>query len=159
MSYEELDINGDSIPDLAISGTQTGTDDVPSSGGVCTRIVQPLPGSDLLIAFRDGNPTGPFLLTKGDSLSSAQLAQGLERQQYMWWRDPIHVVSWSYGNWRNEPSVWTDEQARQTFVLKTEVDGGVWWCWFRIAHNAVTDVITISNGPMVDAKRTLHWGR
>jgi|GEM_PF-4572922 len=159
MTYEELDLNGDSIPDLVISGSTTGTDDVPSSGGICWRIVQPHVGSSLLVHFIDSQSHGPFQINAGDSISPAQLAEGLQRQKFIWWQEPIQVVGWSYGNWRSEPSVWTDEQERQTFVLKTEVDGSVQWCWFRIAYDAAIDAITISHGPLVDEEKPLHWSR
>lgn len=147
--YEEVDLTGDGLPDLAISGMAEGTDDEPSSCGQCTRMVQCLPGTTLLMSRDPYGMIAIRSLARGDTLTSAQLTEGLRKQQLFWWQDQVPVVHWGYGCQAGRPLVWDKGIKQRTFMFRTvngsEVRRGI----FRITYDPVSGRIAIVRGWMI----------
>src|SRR5688572_16910612 len=92
-----LDLNGDSIMDINVSGHVVGTDDEPSSSGHCTWGVHCLAGTMILHDNDRYGPREPHTFTKEGVLGADDLRNAIRTQQQAWAPGMIPVVQWGYG--------------------------------------------------------------
>ena len=97
LPYHEVDITGDSIPDLIITGRSEGTDDVPSSSGHCSRVVQCATGTQLLSENDGAGPDIPAQFGAHGTLVRIILEEDRYLPARHWFPGELVASHWAYG--------------------------------------------------------------
>lgn len=100
---DSVDVTGDGLPDIVITGYRVGTDDEPSSGGNCTLYVIPLTGTLLLSDRRTPRECQARSLAPGDTIV---FIPRQPENDHHWQRKAfiacsIPVLQWGYGSHTN----------------------------------------------------------
>lgn len=121
---DSVDVSGDGIPDLLISGLVLSIYDVPSSSGMCTRTVSTLPGTTLLCTGNGVGECVPHVFVVGDTVPEVGPSRrtGLLVPRYLYTAWTFNVSHWTFRNPPDTPqqlpiSEWGYSHAWSTPVL------------------------------------------
>lgn len=157
LPYQEVDLTDDGLPDLIITGRSEGTEDVPSSSGHCSRLIQCAPGTSLL----SSNPMGGEEIPAQYGLQGTFRTDLPEEDQHLpvqhWITAEILVRHWAYGaGARNEQLVQPDLRFT-TFIARIIANGSDVLVVFRVTVDDALQEINVQPLARASYGSVLNW--
>lgn len=149
---DSIDITHDGIPDLVVLGARSGTDDEPSSSGICRLYVMNLPGTTILNIRDDQGYWRTKVCAKGDPIPalSTRPQDDLQIPKVLYTDGQVQVAYWGYGHQSALVTV-TPDLAAQRCVFRTMHQGKLWHGSFAIDRSNSTGQVNIRVGVLVPA--------
>lgn len=152
---DSIDITNDGIPDLVVQGFSSGTDDEPSSSGICYLYVMNLPGTSLLNSRDEQGRWRLKVCSKGDGIRAVPTRpqDDLQIPLENYTDGSIPVAYWGYGG-HAEQFIAAPNLKDQHYVFRTVANGRTWHGSFTIEPPVQLDEVKVRVGALVPTDRS-----
>ncbi|MEZ4739316.1 MAG: hypothetical protein R2818_08140 [Flavobacteriales bacterium] len=143
LPYLEVDLTGDHIPDLIITGRSEGTDDVPSSSGHCSTVVQCAAGTLLMRSDNSGEAEIPAQLGAHGTLLHSALEEDPHHTDRRWIFGEVLATFRAYGGAARGIQAPPPDLRYSTFIARTGTTEAYTLTAFRVDVDPLTQYVSV----------------